>query len=281
MPKIITEPCLLPDMDIDFYHAQPAPSSSRLSKYHEYAGAKARYLEINPTEPSEEILIGQGVHDLVLQPELAQHSIAIAPDVNLRTKAGREIKKQFDEDNAGKIILTEENFERALAAASAVSRHPLAEKHLTDIIAEHSIFWKEKETGELCRVRPDALQVGSTTAVDLKTTSDCSEKAFQRSSWNFGYHRQAAMYLEGINHCPEMMDLLQVGSVDEFLIIAVETKPPYLVNVFYMTPTLLDMGHYQFRKALSNYIKAKKEGYPGYPPVYNELSPPAWARWEQ
>jgi hypothetical protein len=88
---------------------------------------------------------------------------------------------------------------------------------------EMSILWRHNDL--LCKCRVDKLARGKqTVAVDVKTTADASPAAFAWSVRNYGYDRQAAFYLRGL-------DAAGIAC-DGFAFIAVESAPPHAVAVY-------------------------------------------------
>jgi hypothetical protein len=68
---------------------------------------------------------------------------------------------------------------------------------------------------------------------------------FRRSILDFGYHRQAAFYLEALRH-QHFIDC-------RFLFIAVETTQPYSVAVFELDREMILQGEEELRQLLNQY----------------------------
>jgi hypothetical protein len=85
-----------------------------------------------------------------------------------------------------------------------------------------------------------------------------------RTIGNFGYHVSAAHYLAGENQ------LKKDGKIsgpehNQFIFVAVEPTPPYLVAVYYISPRDLELGQWVRRQALNSIKEARKEKeWPGY-----------------
>lgn len=97
---------------------------------------------------------------------------------------------------------------------------------------EASLFW-EKE-GVACKSRPDLL--AQNHVADLKTTRRLAN--FENDALGYGYHRQAAWYLDAI-------DLVMGIKPEHFLLVAVEKTAPYKVEVFDLTAGQLSAARKQ------------------------------------
>ena len=127
----------------------------------------------------------------------------------------------------------------------------------------------------MLRGRPDAL--GDNLIVDLKTAQDASPEAFARTAANFGYHAQAAYYLDGLR---------ELGECDEdavFLFVVVEKTAPYGVAVYNLDEEALDAGRTVYQRAWQTMRQCRaSNNFPGYSASRNieTLSLPRWATRE-
>ena len=66
---------------------------------------------------------------------------------------------------------------------------------------EIAIVWDDPETGLRCKARIDFVSEydGWTVVGDLKSSINAAPKQWARAVANYGYHRQAAFYLDGCN----------------------------------------------------------------------------------
>ena len=249
------------------YHALDYVSKSHLdlvdkSPFHYWD----RY--INPDrvipEPTKQMIIGSAFHSLVLEPDVFETEfIAEAVDAPKRpTATQRNAKKpsnqtldaiafweSFDNKAKGKTILSLEDIERLTIMKQRIVEHPAASTILNlSGVAEQSYQWKDEKTGELCKSRPDFHTDDGTLIVDLKTTSDASELGFQKSVHNFRYHVQAGFYLRSIKEA------------QQFVFIAVETKPPYLVAVYNASTDMINAGNRVADKNLETLANCRKSG---------------------
>lgn len=211
---------------------------------------------------------GRAVHCLSLTPKLFDSQYAVWWGADKRTKAGKDEWARFQDESAGKEIITLDDWSEAQRIANAVRSNDDAMAMLVDGEAEKPIVWTDDETGVQCKGRVDFI--GEAGLVDLKTTKDASPRGFASASWRYGYHGQLAFYTDGLVTSGE--------TVQEVHIIAVETSAPYVVQVYTLSPTLLRMGREEYRRLLSRYAHAVRTGeWPGYSASDLILDPPAWA----
>ena len=122
----------------------------------------------------------------------------------------------------------------------------------------------------MCKIRPDKLP-GNGICVDIKTTDDASPEGFSKSCANYGYHIQAAFYLEGLTR-------ITGEQHDTFVFIAVEKTPPYGIGVYYASHDFIAKGRELMGKALDIYSECLKTNlWPCYSAEAKELNLPRWA----
>ena len=110
--------------------------------------------------------------------------------------------------------------------------------------------------------------------VDLKTTgTTASPDRFGASAASYGYHLQAAFYLDGYEQI--------TGHRARFLNVLVETAAPHFVAVVELDDEALDVGRAKYRDALDIYARCRESGdWPGYTPTFTEVvSLPRWATY--
>ncbi len=238
------------------YHRHSAVSKSHLdqvarSPRHYWC----RYLDPNREvpEPTPAMLVGSAVHTRVLEPELFDRDFVVAPDLDRRTKAGKDAWAEFQAAAGRRTLLTPDQAELANQVAKAVREHPAAALILDQPgTAEQSYFWTDEETGLECKCRPDWHSADRRLIVDLKTTEYASPENFKRSVHKWRYHVQAAWYLRGL-------------SAEQFVFIAVEKQPPYLVAVYVASAEMVAAGSRVAARDLTVLAECRqRDEWPGY-----------------
>lgn len=217
------------------------------------------YAVTHPKEATPALLFGIAAHKYILEPETFWDEYALAPNVDRRTKAGKEAWSAFQEDLGEKKALAETDLEVIQAMDEAIFANPLAAYLLKSGKHEVPVEWTDQETGEPCKCRPDVLTEwnGVDWIVDYKTTTSCEDGAFERACRIYGYKLQAAMYTEGVF----------IGRLEDrrFAFVAQEKNPPYAVRVYLCDPGFIEEGTELFRELMEIYHDCKTSGnWPGY-----------------
>ena len=227
------------------------------------------YAITNPAEPTPSLSFGQAAHKYILEPEGFNNEFAVAPDVDRRTKAGKEAYSDFLMLNAEKTIITREDMGKIIPMAEMINANPTAKALLTGRV-EQSFFWVDQMTGEKCKCRTDCLSEyeGRRYIVDYKTTDSCEDGHFERSCRKYGYKFQAGMYREGV-----FQDTFEDY---DFAFVAQEKTAPYAVRVYFCDREYVNQGFDQFREYLGIYHECKRTGnwygYEGPMNVHTVLS---------
>lgn len=253
------------------YHASGAVSKSVLDMIHK-SPAYYKYCMENPREQTEAMLLGSVVHKLVLEPQDFGSEFAVVPECDRRTKDGKAVYKAFcDALQDGVTAVPGDVHRQAQDMAEAVKAHPVAAKLLTDGKAEESLFWEQD--GIKCACRPDWLRDDG-LIVDLKTTQDASPESFIRDAYKYRYYVQAWWYHHGANLCGIQND--------NFLFIAVESKPPHTVCVYAADDLYFKLGEQEAMRDFSTYKECTESdiwyGYEKKPEIHSLTLPDYIAR---
>jgi exodeoxyribonuclease VIII len=169
---------------------------------------------------------------------------------------------------SGKEFVKEDDYERAKTARETVFEHESVEDVLFDadlqvmVVAEYH----DKDTGILVPVKGliDIVPSLSDTAtgkmlIDFKTCTNAAMHVWEKSCFTYGYHVQAAMYL----------DLYTAATGDDrntFAHIIQESFEPFHVEKRILSQEFVELGRHQYITALKQYCQCLKTGeWPGYP----------------
>ena len=252
----------LPDSD---YFADPAINCSGLKIIAQKTPLHFKSKQEEPREETPALIIGSAVHCLTLEPDLFNVRYVIAPKIDKRTKAGKE--QWADLEATGRIVLSEDDAEKIQAIANAVRTHKTASKLITVGFAEVSVFTQIDGTPAKCKC--DYLRE-NVAIIDLKTTEDASKNGFMKSVIKYGYHQQAAWYLD----C-----LKAIGKpVGVFVFIVVEKSAPYAVGIYELDDDTIQLGRELNQRALDIYKNCMQtNSWYGYSENIELLTAPAWA----
>lgn len=242
-----------------------------------YGGSPEKYMwaKLNgQPEPTRSMVFGTLAHLALLEPERFGDEFAFAPEVDGRTKAGKEALAAFRETLGDRTAVSKDDWAKACLMANEVNRYPFGRKLLGGS-HEVSLRWVDPDTEEECKIRADAvMKVGGTPViVDYKTTTDASAEAFAKKSVSMGYDFQAGMYCEGYEKV--------TGYKPRFVFIVQETEAPFAVNVMEADEEFIQRGKDIFRELIGIYHECKLTdnwwGYMGANCEIGRLSLPAWA----
>ena len=208
------------------YLAIPAVSSGGLKSMAKSPAHYQAYMDQSSIQTSA-LNFGSAAHAMILQPD--ENLVAIMPDgIDKRTKAGKEAYQTFLTVSQGKIVITYDEAVTINGMIQAIDQTIWAKNILKKGMAEQTYLWADKETGLECKCRFDRIY--ETLVVDYKTTADASFEGFQKQAIKYGYHLQAAHYLDGLPRD------------SQFVFIAQEKEPPYAVSVFNADGEFLEYG---------------------------------------
>lgn len=228
------------------YHAdRSAWSKSMLDEYREngpeYCYGRFFAKTIPEPESTAALRLGSAFHCLVGEPEQFDARFLTGGPVNPKTgRCYGSDTKAFSEwvsaNAAGRTVLSPEEFELAKQMADAVRREAKALVECEGVY-ETPIYWTDEFSGVRCKCLPDkvCMKFGRPTAiVDWKSTRNPFSRFFWRDAAARGYHRQAALYQDGVSTAH--------GSQIPFLFVAVRSSAPFEVVVHQMSQQGFDCG---------------------------------------
>ncbi|AOT24329.1 RecE [Propionibacterium phage B3] len=270
----ITKPCAVPDMPEATYHSDPCAEPSLSS-------TMAKTIVSGEAGPARlrEVMEHGGEHRAVFDFGSAAHEKVLGRGAGVEvldfpawtTKASREAR-QAVWDAGGTPVLAKDAAQ-VDAMAEAILSNPVAGELFTRGAGspELSMFTIDEVTGRWQRGRLDFL-ADRHTIVDFKTTGQSAERSqWIKHSWDFGYHLQAADYLD----MAISLDLVDEDAV--FLHVVQEVKPPYLLGIYQVGVDQLAEGRRQMRRALDLWDRCLTlDEWPGLPQEIQLSSLPAW-----
>lgn len=256
----MVKPAIIKGQSAESYHDSEGVNKSLLDIVRQSPAHARYYLDNRNTDDGDTkaLLFGRALHNMVLEPHNFDNNFCVAPNVDRRTKAGKEEYEIFQEVNAGKYVLSLDAYETVLNIRNEIYRQPNVENLLTtDGDAEVSVYWTDDQTGMLCRCRPDFLRSDG-IIVDLKTTEDASPEGFAKSIAKYRYHVQAAWYMRGV-------EIATGERPQAFVFIAVEKKAPYAVGIYVLDERSLDEGECEMMDDLNTLAECIRVGqWPSY-----------------
>jgi len=274
------------ELDSDAYHACPDVSNSMLSRFKQSPYHLKHWLD-NPTPPTPAMILGTTTHFAILEPELFEKTYARLPDLDMRTKKGKEAKHELEQLYGAGFLVKPDTYDTVLKMRDAVWSHPKAYSILDGAYKEVSRFWQH-ESGVECKARIDIMpdqdgQWGEYLA-DLKTSHDVSVDAFKKTLYNFGYYRGAAHYLDSfqasefVEMDSEFSDTRNPDKRDKFLFVCVESSEPHAVAIYELDFDALELGREELDILLARYAECEEnQEWPSYPTEVRPIGLPGWA----
>lgn len=198
--------------------------------------------------------LGTAAHCAVLEPERFVREFAVW---TRRSENGNACPRKgqywdaFAAENAGKLVLTEDEYHQAVTIAKAVRSDPLAMRYLESGEPEVTMQWTRELTRPSgvastfeCRCRADWLmRIGSEHfVVGLKTARDAAPFRFGAASYKLGYHLQWAFYHDGY----EALTGVQPAMKE----IVVESDAPHDVVVYDIPTDVIEQGRADYETLL-------------------------------
>lgn len=230
-------------------------------------------------------IFGKAYHDRMLLPDLFARTYVGEPvgapgrptdamrnakDPSASSIARVAFWNAWESENAGKTVLSADDFATIEAMHAALMRDPEIAAIFAEGDSEVTVRWTDADTGLQCKARPDRWNKRLRTMADLKTALDASERAFGRAVVNYGYDIAHAHYCEGAKECGE--------PVDKYVFVVQEKCKPYLVARYELDAAAEARG-YEIRERGMQLMADCMESndWPGYPRGIQPLALPGWA----
>ncbi len=108
---------------------------------------------------------------------------------------------------------------------------------------EKSIFWKDEETGLICKTRPDIWNDSINILCDLKTSISANPHDFPYALKAYDYHIQAAMQIDGVFHATGQL-------IENFYFLVPPKKEPYMPYIYGIDQKTIEWGRREYKSAL-------------------------------
>lgn len=254
----------------DYHHAakyQQFFSSSDLKDFMR-SPMHCHYNKFFPKPETPGMRFGTIFHAVALEPK----TVAVAPELNMRTNAGKAAWETFCGLNKGKVIATKAENAQACAMVESIKKHRVAGSLLeAPGEIELSGFFDEPVFGIPGKLRCDKILPDDRIIIDLKSTTDASEEEFAKTIFNYGYDVSGAWYNLGAHQIDRKSY--------EVILIAVEKTPPYACNTFRLTEQHFAMAYMKIDSILDSLKKCIDTDYwPCYPQRLINPEIPHWGK---
>lgn len=250
------------------YRALPHMNKSSLDKINK-SPSHYQYFLTNHEEETEAMKFGSAFHDYLLLPATFKENYAVGDKWDLRTKIGKEGKSAFESANIGKMVVSQQDLIKFEGMKWSIMQDPIGSNLLTAGKPEVTCLWHDDLYDLDCKARADLYIPENKMLVDIKTTTDGSFNAFQRSISNFRYHSQAGFYIDGFS---------KFSPIEYFTFIVVEKSAPYATAIYCLDAESIERGKESIRKNIETYKECQKtNSWPGYTKEPMTINIPAYS----
>jgi PDDEXK-like domain of unknown function (DUF3799) len=238
-----TEYAQVPEGD---YRSWPEMSQSMLKHGRKSMAHLRHAIDTGEQVETDSMRAGSAWHIAVLEPETFRDRVACWDGVR-RGKAWDEFEAECLQSK--RITLTRTQYDTIRAAAKAVQACPFASQYFS------AVEYTERSArgmfgGIPFKARADAI-TAERCIIDLKLTRSTDPVTYIRSAIAFGYHIQAAVYL----------DLFRAS---RFIMLACESSAPYDCVPFEFAPALIRQGREEALSLCAQYSRCVETGvWPG------------------
>ena len=268
----------LPDSQ---YFAIDLPSSSGTKTLLNGTNVHLAAERETPRVETDAFTLGAYLHALLLDPEsISTNFITIGERIDRRTREGKaeweSVLRRAGISDARTVaqapvrrIVTRPLIAQATAMAQAVRENPAAAQ-LLNTLSEREITIIGEIGSRPAKAKIDGIVrlAGACIVLDVKTTESASPSDFAASAARFAYFHQAAFYRRLVEQ--------HIGVMDDFIIIAVEKKAPYLTAVYRLPFHAIETADRRIDELVERWWDVAEGDRTGYEPSIQELEPPRW-----
>ena len=238
---------------------------------------KYLYGTTHPAEQTPALVFGSAAHKMFLEPDTWNDEYVIMPQIDRRTKEGKAVWEAFSTENAGKTIVSRDDFDTIKEMGNALLKNSVSREYMFVGHGENEtpFSWVDPDTGDACKCKCDRLMLedGRIVVVDYKTAKSAQTDRFNAEIYKRGYHVQAAMYTEGVRISGGL------SYRPRFVFVVQEKEAPYAVNVIEVTEDVMNYGDQVYHQLLGKLHDCKEADiWEGYVEdgVVNEAYLPGW-----
>tara|TARA_R110002020_G_scaffold208419_1_gene414145 strand:- start:1484 stop:2260 length:777 start_codon:yes stop_codon:yes gene_type:complete len=204
--------------------------------------ATYQYYKDNPSHRpvTKALNFGRAFHMCMLEHDKFELDVVVEPDVNKRTKSGKEEYSKFLSLHDSKTILSRDEQDSLIGMRNRLTSSSEAMELLSGGLAEQVNIWNDPIHHVPCKGKADYYNKDKNILVDIKTTQDASPKGFRSSAYKYAYDRQSAFYLDGFE-------------AEEFWFIVIEKSAPYNLGIYKCSLDFLDEGREKYSELLETY----------------------------
>ena len=266
--------CIIENLPAQAYHSDEAVGSSLIRKLQTSTPMHALAMLATPMA-SPAMALGTALHAAMLEPENDLAQAVVQPDIDKRTKAGKEEHATFAALHEGRCIITPDQAQQLDGMVIACLKDWRI-KHALSACKKREVSVFGSIGGHKAKARLDAWN-GHGMVCDIKTTRDLACD-FEKSIANYGYGLQAAWYREVLRSVFATEGRLMPDDFS-FVFLVVETTYPHGTAVYRMQDEVMDCYSDRLVELQKQWwecvLKNEYKGWPDSDVV--DIGLPAWA----
>lgn len=265
------------EIDEDLYHAGPGHSSTDHRKYMK-SGLAYKWYKDGPKSDTEAMAFGRLVHTSVLEYDQLEARFVVKPADLGKGTGGRKKAAEWKEQNKDRTIINADQAAAGNEMNRSVCDNPKFMNMLKAGHPELAAYAVDPVSGVLLKAKGDLVVFEKGLIIDVKTCTDARPEQFSRKINEFGYHIQAAYYLD-------IFTLATGIEFNHFVMMAMEyqgradaPKGPFDSRLFFLQPESIEKGRSIYREYLQPFSEdLAKDQWTGYPKDIEPLNIPKWA----
>lgn len=288
---MIPEPGRYEGIDEDVYHHEWEALNASTLGYLKRSPLYCKWRMEHPDVGTPATDFGSAVHCSVLEPEAFSERYMLQPQCpegrNVRGWHNTKDYKEARQDlwDRGYKLLSQKELDGCRTITDRIYDTP---GEIREILAGKSgteVSYVADVGGVCCKVRPDIEVADAQMIVDLKTSRCALPGPFERSIYQYGYHRSKPFYLDTMNAISAMHkegDFAWSERWKHYLFLVVENTPPYEVALYDLDPDATELGRRDVAELKFLYKQCTESGeWPGYPTHIQIIGVPNWAYYEE
>jgi hypothetical protein len=236
--------------DMDFQKYLNLPKYLHCSELKMIQQSMNHWLSEKGFPETKALILGSLGHTMILEMDKLTERYLVMPKVDARTKGGKE-QKMLAQEQAKleeKILISQEDFTQALGWRENILKNPVTSNVFQKAKGENEVsgFFRHPDFDNILGAfRVDKLLEEQKIAIDLKIMLSANPYAFSSSVKKFGYHMQAAWYLDGLKAI--------TGDDYDFIFVVCEKSNPHNVQSYRLSEKDLERGRDDIRATVKKY----------------------------
>lgn len=233
--------------------------------------------QTEPQKKSDAMRLGTLFHELLQHGEGHITNFREEPQVDKRTKIGKETLEEFrDSLEDGQIPVSQDEMRNLTGMFQSVLNYKILKNLIRDGMREVSGSIIDPETGLPLKFRADFISARGFMC-DFKTTRDARNPFFYNQIFSDNFN--SPFYILSAAHYVHCANMLKACKSESMTLIAVENEKPWGIKLWPLDIGCLDVGE-RWRKQITKQIAecVAKDQWPGYEERAEPVIPPQWAK---